>query len=335
MPDPRPRRPTSRDVAAAAGVSRSTVSFVLNNTPDQTIPATTRQAVLRAAEELGYVPSANATALRKGRSDLALLLVPPWAQTQALSSFVNLTAEHLAAHGLVTVTHVSAAPRLRSLLAVVSPAVVLSMAPLEPADSAQLEQLGIAHVAAYLVDYPEHPQSMTLTQQLMGAAQARHLVARGYTELLYVEGPEIGHPSRPDGRYDGARRTAAALGLPTLSRVAYSHEDELDDLVSAWARSPRRIGVCAFDDLTALAVLAHLRGGGVPVPERVGVIGVDDIPAARHAEPPLSTAHLQMDSQARQLATRAASALGRTDAGTPLPDDAEEATVTVVTRGST
>src|SRR3954447_18722682 len=74
----RPRRPTGADVARQAGLSRATVSYVLNDTAHQPIPERTRQRVLAAAAELGYTPSAAARTLSSGRSDLVLLLLPDW-----------------------------------------------------------------------------------------------------------------------------------------------------------------------------------------------------------------------------------------------------------------
>ena len=56
----RPRRPTGADVARRAGLSRATVSYVLNDTPHQAIPESTRQRVRDSAAELGYTPSAAA-----------------------------------------------------------------------------------------------------------------------------------------------------------------------------------------------------------------------------------------------------------------------------------
>ena len=66
------RRLTSFDVARASGVSRATVSYVLNNDPRQTIPAETRERVLKAARKLGYRPFAPARTLRAGYSRLVL-----------------------------------------------------------------------------------------------------------------------------------------------------------------------------------------------------------------------------------------------------------------------
>jgi len=61
------RRVTSTDVARAVGLSRTTVSYVLNDTPGQKIPENTRRRVLDAAASLGYAPSAAARTLRSGR----------------------------------------------------------------------------------------------------------------------------------------------------------------------------------------------------------------------------------------------------------------------------
>ena len=69
-------RITAEDVARKAGVSRATVSYVLNNHPHQTIPEATRQKVLEAAAELDYTPLASARILSRGRSDVVVMLIP-------------------------------------------------------------------------------------------------------------------------------------------------------------------------------------------------------------------------------------------------------------------
>src|SRR6185312_9585394 len=99
------RRPTSADVAREAGVSRATVSYVLNDAPHQKIPAATRERVLAAAARLGYAPSAAARALRSGRSDVVLCLLPDWPIGPEVGSMLGNLSTALARHGLTLVAH--------------------------------------------------------------------------------------------------------------------------------------------------------------------------------------------------------------------------------------
>src|SRR5215218_9071233 len=100
MPEPDSRRVTSADVARMAGVSRATVSYVLNDTPHQTISAHTRDRVLHAAAVLGYAPSAAARTLRTGRSDVVLCLLPDWPIGPEVGSMLGNLSTALARSGL-------------------------------------------------------------------------------------------------------------------------------------------------------------------------------------------------------------------------------------------
>jgi DNA-binding LacI/PurR family transcriptional regulator len=105
VPEGSTRRVTSADVARMAGVSRATVSYVLNDTPHQTISADTRDRVLHAAAELGYAPSAAARTLRTGRSDVVLCLLPDWPIGQEVGALLTNLSGALAGHGLTFVAH--------------------------------------------------------------------------------------------------------------------------------------------------------------------------------------------------------------------------------------
>jgi DNA-binding LacI/PurR family transcriptional regulator len=331
------RRPTSADVARLAGVSRATVSFVLNNTPSQSISATTREAVQRAAHELGYVPSAHATALRRGGSRLVLVLVPNWASGATIMRYLELTASHLAEHGLLTVTHVETAAPLRDLLTAIQPAAVVSLVPLSQEDSALLARAAIVEVHGYIADFPGKLESVTLNQQRMGQAQARYLVGLGLTRLVYVCGPETGHPLRPAGRIEGARGVVADVHdrRVRFEAVNYDTDEDLDGIAAAWAGSSDRVGVCAFDDDTALRILAALRRHGVDVPGKVAVVGMDDIPAGQFSEPPLTTVRPNLHYQSKAVAHATLTALGLTveDGAVNAAADADSAAMIVV-RGS-
>src|SRR5690242_14164125 len=87
-PAPRPV-PTSADVARLAGVSRATVSYVLNNTSAVRISEPTRRRVQEAAKELGYVPHAAARTLRAGHSRMVLMPTLPVPAGPLYSQFVH------------------------------------------------------------------------------------------------------------------------------------------------------------------------------------------------------------------------------------------------------
>lgn len=101
---------TSADVAREAGVSRATVSYVPNGVSHQKIPEATFQRVWDAAARLGYAPSAAARALRTGRSEFVLGLLPDWPIEHVLGRLIQQLTNAFAEHGLTFVVHSSANP---------------------------------------------------------------------------------------------------------------------------------------------------------------------------------------------------------------------------------
>ena len=91
-------RVTLNDVAAASGVSRATVSFVLRDSPGQSISAATRERVRTAARDLGYVPNGLARALREGTSRIVLLTIDPALDGNYARSYIGGLDAELAAH---------------------------------------------------------------------------------------------------------------------------------------------------------------------------------------------------------------------------------------------
>ena len=142
------RRPssriTSKDVAREAGVSQSTVSFVLNGTPGQTIPEETRRRVLDAAKKLDYRPRASARSLAAGRSDVVLLALPGLPISANLSRFIEQLAAALAEHGLSLVTHLAEGHGrpLPDLCAAVDASAVISLIPFDEETTEALHRAG-------------------------------------------------------------------------------------------------------------------------------------------------------------------------------------------------
>lgn len=284
-----PHRVTSKDVAREAGVSRTTVSYVLNKTPNQSIPERTRTRVLKAAERLNYTPLASARILRRGRSDIVLLLLPDWPAGATISALTEHLAQCLLPHGLTLITHTHLRDRpLDDVWRALSPAAVIRAGRLGPEEDARLRRAQIGLLIEF-GDAEASAPTLGLPLRRMGQLQARHLAARGHQRLGYAAPDETRVRMFRDTRLRGVRAACAALGLePPDVRTVALHLDSAADAIAHW-HAGGVTGVCAYNDETAIALLTAAKKRGLLVPDDLAVIGADDIPLARLFDPPLTT----------------------------------------------
>ncbi|MFH8662354.1 LacI family DNA-binding transcriptional regulator [Streptomyces afghaniensis] len=318
------RRVTSTDVAREAGVSRATVSYVLNDTPHQKIPEATRRRVWDAAARLGYAPSAAARSLRTGRSRIVLGLLPDWPIEHVLGRLVQQLTNAFAEHELTFVVHspASFARPLREVWKALTPAAVLALGEFPEAEAGAMRAAGVEVVTAVHGSTRDPHRPPLVAEEPIGAAQARHLVT-AHRRLGYAY-PDLGRLGiLARARLDGVRKVCAELGIPEpdVRTVPVGPEGAVE-AVRAWLDAdPPVTGICAFNDEVALAVLLALRSLGLRAPQDLAVIGVDDIPGAALAQPPLTTIVRDTDAVARSLARRVVDALdGRQAAAEPLQD---------------
>ncbi|NUP31122.1 MAG: LacI family DNA-binding transcriptional regulator [Streptomycetaceae bacterium] len=298
MTPPR-KRPTSTDVARAAGVSQTTVSFVLNNRPGQSIPEETRQRVLEAARRLDYRLNASARSLAAGRSDIVLLAVPDLPIGSGITRFIEGLAAALAEHGLTLVTHLEGAHgrALPDVCASVGASAVIGFGPFAPDVAEALRRAG-AHAVV--------PSGRTeqFTMHPIGRLQAEHLIGRGHERIGYVRPAHPGLVRMANERLRGVKDACRAAELPAPVVVSTGLETAEAAEAVAQLRAESVTGVCAFNDETAIAVLAGMREHGLTAPGDMAVIGVDDIPTARLAAPPLTTTVFRLDEVVRRRAER-------------------------------
>lgn len=335
MVEDRPRRATSADVARAAGVSRATVSYVLNDTPGQKIPAETRRRVLEAATHLGYAPSAAARALRSGRSDVVLCLLPDWPTGPQVGALLGNLSAALAGYGMTFVAHpVARHDRpISQIWRALTPAAVLAFEDFSDEEMAAMRAAGVALVVALLGRARQRRGELEVPQQRLGRRQAEHLVAAGHRRLGYACPDDPRLRNFADPRLDGVRSGCAQLGLdPPVVHTVPLDPAAAARAVQGWRGSvPTVTGVCAYNDEVALAVLAGLRTLGLAAPGDLAVIGVDDIPAARLSAPGLTTVTTDQAAVARHLAATLVSVIAGGAEPPPLGPDI----VRLVRRGST
>ena len=309
-----PKAATSADVANLAGVSRSTVSFVLNNAP-QTIAPETRENVLRAARLLNYRPNLSAKALaeRSSRVILIDLSASSWGGPAAYV-LAELTAA-LAEHGLVTAVHLDA-PGRHSLVATalrIRPRLVLPGRPLSRQESADLDDAGIKVVETPATGFIE-------VEGLAAEIRLEHLRQRGHSRIAIVERevPELTPVIQ--ARRQAVLATAAKFGLPE-PMVAVFHDgataaSQVQRIVAAGFTA-----ACAFNDDTALATIRAAADAGLRCPQDLAVIGADDTFAGSVAFPPLTTVKVDSERLGKLLAPPVLAALGVVEAAPPADLD--------------
>ncbi|MBL7493819.1 LacI family DNA-binding transcriptional regulator [Frankia sp. AgB1.9] len=294
------RRVTALDVAREAGVSRATVGFVLNDTPNQTISEGTRDRVFRAAELLGYRPNSAARALASGRSRIILLVLPDWPAEYRLRDYLDEVSLVLdkAGYSLVTYTRQpsqSARPLWESLNA----DLVVGMASFSAPDVASMLACGVRAIHPD-PDYPYRPD-VSLAFSAGPELQVEHLHERGHRRLVYAAFTEPYASSMVVARHAAANERARALGLPDLDlrRIDY-REGAPQEVVREWLDAGIT-GVVAFNDDVAAAVVGTAVRAGLKLPADLAVIGHDDSPIAAMFVPSLSTVRIDTAALGRRF----------------------------------
>jgi len=311
-------RVTSADVARESGVSRTTVSYVLNDTSGTVISQETRQRVREAADRLGYAPSAAARTLRSGRSDLVLCVVPDWPVGPVVDALLDQLSRELADRDLSVLVHHSRGHRpLADLWRAVTPRAVVGFTAFSDEEEAGMRRAGIPVVATVLDEEPRRPGAFSAGQTQVGRLQVQHLAGAGHRVLGYASTTDARLADFAAPRLAGVREECARLGLPAprVQPVEVSAASGRRAVRALRAGDDPVTAVAAYNDEVALAVLAGARAEGLRLPADLAVIGVDDVPAAALAAPPLTTVSQSAELQAGFLAASVIAALD----GHPAP----------------
>lgn len=307
-------RVTIADVAREAGVSKTTVSRVINTKGE--VDGSTAARVREVIAKLGYVPSSGAVGLARGSSRTVGMLVPsltwPW-MGEVLQGVVD-TVE-AADYGLLLFTCNRGAESVERFTSQVSARAFDGLVVVEPENT--LDHLTALHrggLPIVLIDdrghHPEFPSVVT-TNHEGGASAARHLRAAGRTRPLVITGPQ-------DFGCVRDRLAGFVSVLPTDLIVRGDFTEVCGRLAveQLIASSVEFDSVFAHNDITAAGVLRALRAAGRSVPGDIAVVGFDDIPMAEHTEPPLTTVR----QPTRQMGETAARMLLSHLGGTAVPD---------------
>ena len=308
-----PGKPTIEDIARLAGVSKTTVSRVLNHKPD--VDPATRERILRIIEQQGFIPNIAASGLASGRRSLIGMLIPSWIWPlipelmRGVTEVVEQTPYELVLYSFnETDPKKDRSEVINRVLATQLTAGLLAVFPGDASqDLTRLYKQGFPVVI--IDDQREQTVPWVRADNVTGAYVAvRHLIGLGHRRIAHIAGPSeylVSHD-----RYDGYRKALLEAGItpdpdlvlegdfmPPSGRACASKLFELPV-------EKRPTAIFAATDQMAYGVLAAAEAYGLSVPVDVALVGFDDDVPSAHVRPALTTIrqpNLEMGQQAIKL----------------------------------
>jgi LacI family transcriptional regulator len=319
-------KPTINDVARVAGVSKKTVSRVINRSP--LLNQETRERVEKVIRDLGYVPNPQARALALRRNFL-IGLVHDNPNAQMVLNFQQgiLEALHGTEFAMVVRPVDRNSPRMlddvRHFLEQQRLYGVVLLPPISENDKlARLcDELDCRYVrmGSAELDDPDHMVASNDREAVREAVA--YLIQQGHKLIGLIEGPE-GFRSAKERRLGFEEALAAAdIKLPRsmIAPGSYTFETGVAAANRLLALSPRPTAIFASNDEMAAGVVYAARDRGIEIPTDLSVIGFDDTPIASHIWPPLTTVRWPIISMARAAAFKLVGTLVNPEPVAPEP----------------
>lgn len=292
-----PKKPTIEDIARLAGVSRTTISRVLNHRPD--VDRATRERVLRIIDEQGYVPSLTAAGLAGGRNRLLGMLLPVFTWPiipdliRGISEILNQTPYELV---LYTFNDEDLNRDRRDVVNRLAANLTAGLLGVFPGMlSSQLTELHRQGVPVVIIDDQQTQVTPWVrADNVTGAYDVvRHLTQLGHRRIAHIQGPAEYLASHD--RHEGYLRALAEAGIAPdpalvlagdfLPQSGYDGALRLFDLPF----ETRPTAIFAAADQTAYGVLRAAEERGISIPKDIALVGFDDDAPSAHVLPPLTT----------------------------------------------
>ena len=308
------RPPTSLDVARAAGVSRVTVSHVLNNTPGNVVGAATRARVMQMAEQLGYLPNASARALRRGHSDTLCVLVVGRLRNYFTSEWIGgmQTRARELGYALETFPYYLNFPagKRKSLLADIlarRPAALLgTISAVTRADVQLAAKRGVGACAVLGFEPQSFAPTSVMPVQQCAFLAGRHLIERGHRHIGFLS-PRPMDPMHELGIPHNRHGLRLAIGAEDIQLSEIPVEDGLEGAQAAvdlLLRGTDRVtGIYGYSDSICFPFLRALMERGVRVPKDMALVGTEDDPLCSLFRPSITSVHYDIATLGSQMVT--------------------------------
>ena len=302
MPMRPAKRTTSRDVAKLAHVSRTTVSFILNNVPGVSISATTRKRVLDAAKKLNYSPNVAGKKLVSGKSytiGLVLCQSPEQIFTDAFLPQVILGVEQAAMqqgfHVLLKPVDPHDTGGYARLITENHVDGILLSGPRQ--DDTALMNLHQRRVPIMLMgQLPKTDIPFVDVNATAGAELAvNHLIEGGHQRIGIITNAPLSYTSaqqRRNGYMRALKRAKLPVDKSLIKEGNYTPASGFEAMKQLLQVTPRLTAVFVASDVVAMGAMLAIKEAGLRIPKDIALVGFDDIPLAEYYDPPLTTIRL-------------------------------------------
>jgi LacI family transcriptional regulator len=280
-------KPTIDDIARLAGVSKATVSRVLNHKPD--VDPTTRDRILRIVEEQGFIPSIAASGLARGRSRLIGVLIPSFAWP-FIPDIMAGVAHTIGTTDYELITY-SINDRIRDnnhvdiIDRILATKLTAGLLAIYPGPSSQhLARLHHQDFPVVVIDDQDQPPNVPwvgIDNRTAGYVATRHLIQLGRRRIAHIQGPMKFLCSRE--RCEGYRQALQDAGLPIVpdlmleGNFAPTGGRAAANTLFSLPLEQRPDAIFTANDQTAYGVLAAAEEYGIHIPQDVALVGFDDL----------------------------------------------------------
>jgi LacI family transcriptional regulator len=298
-----PGKPTIKDVAAEAGVSIATVSYVFNG--KRTISAQTRARVNAAIDKLGYVPNLSARSLG-GNDSLLIGVLSPQTEPGSALMFQNafygeilgaieyearLSGYHIVISGTDPAESYLDLAWKRNLDGVIA----IGVYPSEFYADASQRRVPLVLVDSYCPG--QHHHSIRIDDEYGGYLAARFLIEKGHRDIAFFCG-QLRDNGVMQKRLSGYRQALDESGIPFRDNLVceglISHQSGAE-LAEAFIRSKKAAtAVMAAADILAIGALKAFSDSGISVPGDISVMGFVDLEVSKYVPPGLTTVRQQI-----------------------------------------
>jgi len=295
-------RPTSADVARLAGVSRTTVSFVLNNVPETGIPESTRLKVQNIARQLNYHPNINGRKLATGKSmmvGLVQIQTPEQALNDAFVLQVLIGLEEAAKNNnfhilLKHISHSNSNDYADLFSENHVDGIILS-GPLQHDET--LEKLYTdGHPVILLGQMPGTPLPFVdINAELGSEIAVNHLISLGHRRIALITNTRREYSSalqRESGYLKAMKKAGLDVDQECILEGNFTPSSGYDATKKLLSLPTRPTAIFIASDVVAIGALQAIKQANLSIPQEISIIGFDDIPMAKYFDPPLTTIRL-------------------------------------------